>query len=141
MSVGDHEGTVCPPLLTRTARDSNPNRQIRSLGTAGKPASSWKGRAAQEKPAVKVGPGSARRTLTASLTEQSKTPGLKAPDSNLQVAGHTVSIEAMGSVAVLKATTALARIRASRYLVHWLTVNYARYFSPLESVSGGLCHD
>jgi hypothetical protein len=49
-----------------------PNRQIRSLGAAGKPASSWKGSAGWESRPLRKDQVEQGRTLTASLTEQSK---------------------------------------------------------------------
>jgi hypothetical protein len=48
------------------------NRQIRSLGATGKLASSWKGSAAQERQPLRQAQVEQGRTLTASLTEQSK---------------------------------------------------------------------
>ena len=69
--------------LARREGFEPPNRQIRSLEAAGNLASSWKGSAAQESRPLRSAQVAQGRTLTASLTEQSKRRGLRAPDFNL----------------------------------------------------------
>jgi hypothetical protein len=63
-----------PPMMpvAHGRGDPAPDCQIRSLGAAGNPTSSWKGSAAQESRPLRSAQVAQGRTLTASLTEQGK---------------------------------------------------------------------
>jgi hypothetical protein len=64
-----------------------PDRQIRSLGAAGKPASSYKGGAGWDGSAVKVRAGSARQNIDRVVDRAGQAPPPRAPDRNLVLSG------------------------------------------------------